>query len=526
MNSEKIFSSFTYLLALVFFLVGFWLLDKGVAAADEGYFLSILREQPIMGMSSQYHLLFGNFFDGDILSTRVFMYLLRIGGYCVLASGLYKYFAKQRHVNFFFVLSVVIITARLGAVLFPTICYLNLTVSNICYICGILMISNFRDKKGLLLSGFLLGLQLPIMITSLGFSVPLLLASIYILSGERRYINCLIFIIGILVSWGIFFLFFMPIQTYIINFKSLFEVTIENGEKRYGLIFIIIWFVKAIIALSFFCLFGFVLYRIREKLEEKKLTPPIISLFIVIVLITLVYSLIKIRPTLFYPTQSFLWIIAFYSVWANNKKMRRNEIIVIFLLFLIPIGCSFGTNIAFVYKTLNYTALFVPIVFILLYNDRLLLFLIECIFAYSLLISVFRPITPYDDFITLSKQTNSVKDIGIPQNIKVDDSRYDDLLQLKKYVYPNDYVLCERLKWYANALLGTKSLNFDYRCNVDKAINNIQTVNPHFFYCILSTNSELDFDALSSKIKKCGYSFDILYSDTLNSTTLVKCAKP
>ena len=522
-SSEKVFSIFTYVLAFVFFIVGFWALDRGVAAADEGYFLCVLREQPMMGMASQYHLLFGNIFNNDILATRILMYLIRIGGYIVLAWGLYKYFARQRNIKFLFVLSVVIITARLGLIAFPTICYLNLTVSNICYICGILMIGNFRNKVALFLSGFLVGLQLPIMITSLGFSIPLFLISIYILSGEKRLINCLFFISGILGCWIFFFLWVIPLQAYITNFKSLFDKTIDNGEKQYGFVFLIIWFARAIISLGLFCLIGYIIFCFQKLLEKKELNKPIISISIVIVIISIVYGLSKVKPSFFFPIQSLLWIIAFYSIWSNKRALRKNEIIVICLLFLLPIGCALGTNISFVYKTLNYTALFVPIVFILIFNNRVLLLFIECIFAYYLLISIIRPITPYDDFITFSNQTRSVKDLGISQSIKVDDNRYDDLRKLKRYVHPNDYVVCDRGKWYAGALLETRSLHFNYRCNLSKLIKNIQVIKPQFFYCILSSHGELNINDLSTQLNKCGYSFSILYSDTLNNTILAKC---
>lgn len=484
------------ILVLICFTIIFmkvFLANKGLVIDDEGWFLYLLKDLPNSDSPTQFHKLFFNVFEGDIYNIRISYIIWELMSYAFFSFAFLKlhvnYFKKNE--NNIALFAAIFSLTLIGFSIFslpvcniPFYTMLNKTIYPISI--GFLILSylsylkNNQNHSYLLLSicGITLGFQPFIMITTTT-SYSLFLITIFLLFNKKIK-PFIYFILGILLSVTIYFITIEnPITFYqneiLIHFD---QYSGSSYKEKHGILPIIRWCFIAIKYLIFECFIPSLsvialiyLKPILNKHQKWGLN------LILIVGYLLFYYFYVIDGEHHFSSMNIFISLMIYTL-INFFIIKKNELnlLTIFLLILIlPITLSIGSDVDFKTRATDYIGLFFPIIYFFGLKDnskgKLIFIMILSSYLINYSSMYFRENWGY---FTYSEQKYDVKNLGIKQNLFIDEMHYNNLKSFKKNLSKNDFIIMsDKRLWAYSYLLELKPISYNFKLNETYTINKI-----------------------------------------------------
>jgi hypothetical protein len=422
----------------------------------------------------------------DIIQIRWITLLLLILSHVIFVTGIVVYFKsfiniKVREYTTLLALSILGQFILWMPVQFiPSYWIFNYVVI-LCSL-GFLLIS-FNRKNDLMtysfsfITGFLIGFIPVIMITNIPFILLMLIVAYVHLkpTNKKHFIFYFIsFFIGTVATLVVYFSLIQNFNAFISNFRE--SINHLNYDQTHGLIPMIKWVIRSIQYLSNEILI-LSLVIILSDLFVKKQSYLTLKIFISIVLITaisfMIFDAILLSNEMGIFSPSIFLVLFFVLLYKNiHIKVFDHKILWIFLtLILMPFIASLGTNVPFILRGVAYVSvIFVSIYILIIFINEVRYKVIFTLFLFIATINFLRlPFIPGWTYQVLSEQRNPVRNLGISQNILIDDERYQILEKLKSILPDNDFVIVShRSFWGYVYLLELKIpyLYFDFSENL------------------------------------------------------------
>lgn len=478
------------IISLIILIIKFNLINKGIVIDDEAWFLLLMRDLPSGGDApTQFYKLFQNVFNGDIYAMRLSYIFFEIFTYSIFSWGIYSFYKTKlqlKLVHFFVIISVTIIGNAIFSLPICNIPYyanLNKTLLPLAIGLFLLSIKQFKQKKNyylfLFLSGLSIGFHPFIMITTVTI-YPLFYFLIYYYLGKKNLKAYFFFNLGIFSSILIYFSF-IESPFHFINEEILPNITAystSNYKEKHGILPIIRWIFVTLKYLLFECLLlalgilSFNYLKPKMSNSQKKL-----SYFILILASCIFYYFDVIKGEHEYASMNLFIAIFLYLIIDQTllKKEFLSSTPIIVTILTLPFLLSIGTDVDFKIRATDYIGTYFPLIFILgyTYKERFISLFSSIILFYFINYLSMNYRTNWGHF-KYADQKNNVKELGINQNLLLDDINFTNAKQLKPYLSKNEKVIVSHKNLNATIyLLEVKMISYDFKLNHVKVINKI-----------------------------------------------------
>lgn len=462
--------------ALVLVLgIRFFLLDKGFIPSDEGWYCVLMRDLP-MDSSSRFHLLFKNVFQNNVYLIRLACYLVMLASSMVLALGLKKYFEKVlcKHFPYLFCLGVLFL-GQMFIVDVPSFYYVNLNVAIVELSYGFMLLGLANRSHWVqIIAGFTMSFLFPVMITNV-MIIPLTIVTLFLLSGDK-WKNVGSFCFGVVVFFAYYFAF-VESPSDLLDYITAHASGVANGgSEDYGLLFYVDWLYHTVVYYIRLAVIAFLFVMIpvfTTKLKCKN--NKIVNVLNVLFAMTVAYYFYKYtKPCVHFNNwwaNDIYWISFF--ILLIRRKYDVGMFPLLALLFLTPLCLSFGTNVDFECRQLEYLVFITPIIFLFAKTGRrekLLLF-VSFMFLIILFVRSLFGFNWHQDYYL--KQDTPVSTIGIEQNVKLEKKYIDELAFVKKHVDKGETCLVDNESWYFVDLLELQPIRYGFYLPDNPALEQI-----------------------------------------------------
>lgn len=511
-----------YLVSSIILFFKIIVLDKGIVLNDEGWFLTLLNKIPNGQSASQFHKLFMNVFNGNILITRVSYLIWEVISYIIFTIGFYqllKFFNfKVTKKDFFLIFALLIIGSSFFSIPvcnIPFYVTLNKTIIPLSLGLLFLAISNYLNDRLMfsqvliITSGITIGFQPFIMITSITI-YPLYLILIYFFFN-RNWKHILLFILGIAISVCYYFIVIESLPNFYANEISIHfqKYSGSNYKQQHGLFPMIRWVFITLHFLFFECILPAIsiigsIYILNKLTKNQKI---VFISFLFTGFILFFYFFILKGEHHFAAINCFYALLIFLLIQLIIKKAEVKLISLIIILILIPIALSIGSDVDFKTRATDYIGIFFPFIyfFSLKYIPKGKLIFGILIFAYTLNFSL----SYYKEnwgYFNYSEQIFKVEKIGIDQNLKLDKMNYENLKTLKIYLKKEDYVIfSDKRYWAYSYLLKLNPISFNFNLNTENVISKLNKSTFKKFYLLETVYAPFNQDFLKTITRTTKY---------------------
>ena len=252
----------------------------------------------------------------------------------------------------------------------------------------------------------------------------------------------------------------------------------SNYKEKHGILPIIRWIFVTLKYLLFECLLlalgilSFNYLKPKMSNSQKKL-----SYFILILASCIFYYFDVIKGEHEYASMNLFIAIFLYLIIDQTllKKEFLSSTPIIVTILTLPFLLSIGTDVDFKIRATDYIGTYFPLIFILgyTYKERFLSLFSLIILLYFINYLSMNYRTNWGHF-KYADQKNNVKELGINQNLLLDDINFTNAKQLKPYLSKNEKVVVSHKNLNATIyLLEVKMISYDFKLNHVKVINKI-----------------------------------------------------
>lgn len=481
--NEKSISLILLLFALSTIIITLWTLGLGMTMRDEGWYLYLIKDQPLEPIPTRFFEFFDGVFNGSIYAVRLSVFFVDVISVLIFSGGLYTYYKEKLYLDIYSLISLIslsILGIYLGHITVNYVfSYIILNREIVLSSLGLLMFSLNRKNKYstiiMILSGYLIGNLIFIMITN---TIYIILVLFFLFLEKKYQFAIKWYILGIILSIIVFFLFFQPFDSYILTLKQNIDKTINNKYlTNHGIKYLFSWIIETIKYLVYnvytYILVIFGLLYLKNTKNKY--------LLYLLYFVGFCCSGIYIWENIFMPTNKvasmvpFIALMFFVLYKVIEKKGLSIFILFTLLIFLASISLSFGSDTMYSVRS-NYLVFILPTTFILfqhLKDKRYLL-------IYTLIISIY-----FLNYLTLPYRTNwaqikyceqniPLKSIGIDQNIKLDINKINELVLLQKFNVSNqNVILSSMFSWGYCYLLNCKPISYNFNLYEDSALEQL-----------------------------------------------------
>ncbi len=473
--------------AVIIIVVTFVTLNLGMTMRDEGWYLYLLKDQPLENNVTQFFLFFKNIFGSNIYAVRLTVFFTDLISASIFSVGLYVFFKQELKLNrnsFISLLSLSILGLYIGHISVNYVfSYITMNREVTLASFGFLLLALSTNKKFgdflLILSGFLIGNLFFIMITNTPLILFILLF-LYVKSEYRGAIKW--FLIGVLLSIVSFFVFFQPITIFWDNLCQNIDQTLNNKFiTNHGGKSMIKWTLSTI---SYFAyeVFPFFMMLIGVfSLENTSKTTPKLLIYSFVLLFFCIYSWINIimpsnKVATMVPFLALMFL-AFYQTLIEMKRL--SHLFLLFVIFSSSLFLSFGSDTSYAVRS-NYLVFVLPIVYMLFFHlDRRVLYLkifTGLLFIYFL-IYLTLPFRTNWAQIKYIEQKIPVSTININQCIKLDNNTIEELKQLNdENILKQNVILSSMFSWGYMYLLECKPVSYRFNLYENSALNQLSKI--------------------------------------------------
>lgn len=467
--------------------INFWQANKGLIMYDEAWYLYLLKDLP-HGLSSQFHLLLKNVFNGDIFLLRCGVILSNIIGSVIFSFGLYSLFKVQlklRCVDYFLLWAFTVASVFSVVIMCFSYLSLNTFVTQVglgLIFWGLSLKNSLKSTPLIFLGGSSLGFLTFIMFTNTPIFLLVVIGIYYLSEDSTKFKNCLYFSLGILFSIALYFLFFESYELFVSSLKTAIVKTAHNQyASNHGLKAMIWWSFKAIqyVIEDVFpaLMFSFGLYYVLDRYRNRIISI-LLSFFLLLMLgIYCYYSILNNKHGIASVTPFYtLYIFYILLLFLEEKQSLKENIGYLFMgVIILPFILSLGTDVDFKVRASVYMPLILPFIFLstrILREKKIYYFILLGFFTLYFAVNIFKLTrSNWGDTVYL-KQTFAVKTLGISQNIYLDKDKFDILsdLQTKTHKY-DSVIMSDQIFWGYSYLLDLKPISYDFRFNEEEILS-------------------------------------------------------
>jgi hypothetical protein len=444
----KLKMSSVYLIYLVVILsLVFWSLNRGILFTDESWYLlhlkgfknSYISEWPVYGTY---------LFPSNLIALKIELIALYIISSIVCAFGMLKYLGVRSTVDYILIGIIGTFVFCSPVVFIPNYFTLNCIVFQ--FGTGLFFASLAEKKVNLkiflfIITGFVFSQLIFILPSNLPFIFVLICA--FIISKQSLKFSYLPLFLGSVL--GMFFYFAMcPFDRYLSDMK--FSFSSLAYDNYHGSNVMLLWFFNmGMYFIKIGIISAILWFAIYKKSFGKFLyyfSICTVSFFFIFDFYSnwIAYHNIE--------SPSYLFVILFLLIGVAFKQKKKKELLALSLILAVPIFASLGTNVPFEIRASVYLSPVLLITYLLLKKEIHL----KKIFQFlnlALLLTVGKYC--YRGFFkegwqryVISEQCIPVTTIGINQPIKLDETRINQLKELKNNIPEKSFVLSNNSEFW------------------------------------------------------------------------------
>ena len=279
---KKVFyqtSTYYYILFVLVLLYNIFLLNKGIGI-DEGWYLSLIKDQPDSIGGTQFYKLINFFETNNIILNRFIFLIVDLLSVYVFSFGLRIFLLKKEIIDKAISLSLIFSICYLSGFLLTipvSFTFYSVTMNKIilCISSGFLLTHLFSDENKntsilLYFSGFFLGVQFFSMITTI--TIWLLFSVLIIFTSKKQKLDLLYFISGIT---SVIILYFLSIQPFDDFWQKEILATVssvlKNKQDSHSTGYLIQWIVNSFIYIFFLIILPTILSIVLSKVGKDVL---------------------------------------------------------------------------------------------------------------------------------------------------------------------------------------------------------------------------------------------------------------
>lgn len=463
-----------------------WALPKGIGVGDESWFLYLLKHQPT-GLVTQFHLVTGSLFKGDILLIRGSNIVVSIFAAMFFMHQVLRFFSYNISNNIVYIFELLFLaTIALFIFDYPaTIDFSYNAVNRIVTLFGVgFLVWSFRVASKaqiplLLIAGICIGMLIFIKITNSPI-IGLCLAIIICVEStiRRKLLSSLWFFCGVLLYILYYFLVKESFSEYLTLFTQAASTTISTteGTNYYTISFFLGWIFESFKYMFLQGIPFFLVFYFYEKSRTDNITNSFVRLglygilllyFVFIVNFELRANLSGIATHI-----PFIGILAF-MLYTYKGSLSIKQGIIVLGLFLLTFMLPFGTLVSYKNSGAAYIIFVFPLVYMYLKTTNIVSVKYVFIFLLMLYGMYFYSKIYRENWTGIAsvKQVYSLQDIGIQQNISVDEKQFAIITDFISIVPQNVHVTTNYYRiWAYPYLQNCIPLDFNYNLDASTAI--------------------------------------------------------
>lgn len=411
----------------------FWKLDRGLIFSDEGWYVTLLRDNPTFNSPVRFYKLFQFGIQDDIYGMRLLTCVLILAAIAFFGYSVYRLQKSrgQKH-SFLFCLSIVAFgSLQAHSISTPNYINLNLLFGLLSVSTCLLFVSATKDYLSVFTSFFASFLFIT---QVLGIILIPFLYVIILYCSNNKLKTSLSFAAGIVLFFCIFFLFIESPKELVDRLILQTQNVTSNHTGDYGIVFLIKWsltsfsyIIKFLIAAILFCQGA---KWVKQKIKHKKWA---IALYAALFFAIIGYVNVFINPHCHansltsYNQLGICFFFAFLSIVAGWGKLNRADLLVSSLLLFTPFALCLGTNTEFLARYSTFLVFLLPVIFILTRPSDNIKRIALIYFAVTVVVSI-ATINKANWMGERPSDMNiPVKTIGIDQNLKLTDRNIKQL---------------------------------------------------------------------------------------------------
>lgn len=490
----------------IFFIVvtRFWKLDKGLIFSDEGWYVTLLRDNPTNGLLSYFPKLFQFGLQNDIYGMRIVLCVLILVSIFLFGYGVYKLQNKCRLNNSFLnCLSYVALgSLQAHSISTPNYINLNLLFGILSVTFCLLFVSSKRNYLALLsafFASFLFTSQV------MGIVLIPLLYFVIVESTKKRTSATLSFACGVLFFFCVFFCLIESPAELLDSVTSQTKDVVSKRSDDYGIFSLIKWLITSTSYIIKYLIAAILFYQgaiwIRQKQSLLKWKYFLFfSMFIAIIGYFNIFVIPHCHASsiINFNQLGIPFFLSFLFVIEGWNKLNKEDSLVIALLLFTPFALCLGTNTEFLARYSTFLVFLLPVIFVFSKpSDKL-----------KLIALVYFTITLFVSIININKanwlgerpsdQNISVGTLGINQKLYLTDQNIKQLAFCQQSIKEGTICYSSTKTWGIVALLDLKPASYSWKLPQADVMTSmmLDQINEHNIVVISSKDEKFNHDEL------------------------------
>ena len=482
----------------------FWKLDRGLIFSDEGWYVTLLRDNPTQNLSTRFPKLFQFGIQNDIYGMRFLLCVLIIAAIALFGYSVYKLQKKEGLNNSFLNCLSFVALGSLQAHSISTPNYINLNL-----LFGLLSVSfcllNVSSKRHIYvaLSAFFASFLFTTQV--LGIILIPLLYLVEILNAEKKISVTFSFLVGLLLFFCVFFGLIESPSILLGNVVSQTQNVVSKQAGDYGIFFLIKWSITSFSYIIKFLIAALLFYQGTIWIKQRKLSVKwTCAAYFVMFIVIIGYFNIFVNPHCHasslknYNQLGIPFFLAFLFIIEGWNKQHKVNFFVILLLLLTPFALCLGTNTEFLARYSTFLVFLLPVIFVFSRPTNNLKFLALGYFFITLVVSIFNINRANWLGERPTEQNVSVKTLGINQKLYLTERNIDQLTFCKNNIKKGTVCYSSTQTWGIVALLNLKPASYSWKLPQADVMSSmiLDHISEHNLVVISSENEKFNHDEL------------------------------
>lgn len=486
------------------FISRFWKLNKGLIFSDEGWYVTILRDNPTQDFAFRFHKLFQFGIQNDIYVMRLLTCILILAAIALFGYSVYRLQkSRGQNLSFLFCLSVVAFgSLQAHSISTPNYINLNLLFGLLSVSTCLLFVSLRKEYLSVLTSffaTFLFTTQV------LGVILIPLLYIVALLSSNKKFRTTLSFAAGIILFFCFFFVFIESPKDLIGSLVNQTQSVTSNHTGDYGIVSLIKWSIVSFSYIFKFLLAAILFYQgvrlVRHKNIHKKWA---ITIYAALFIALLGYVNVFVNPHCHASSlKSFNqlgipFFFAFLAIVTGWERQDREDVLISLLLILTPFALCLGTNTEFLARYSTFLVFLPPVIFVFSKPTDNLKLIALVYFAITLVISIATVNKANWMGERPSDMNVSIKTLGINQNLYLTDKNIKQLVFCQQNIKEGAICFSSTKTWGIVALLDLKPASYSWKLPQGDVMSSmiLDQIPEHDIFVISSIDEKFNHDEL------------------------------
>ena len=469
-NSLPRFANFIGVVSIFFIVISrFWKLDRGLIFSDEGWYVTLLRDNPAQSLQTRFHKLFQFGLQNDIYGMRLVLYALLLAAIMLFGYSVYTLQKSKGLNNSFLNCLSFVALGSLQAHSISTPNYINLNL-----LFGLLAISfclfyvsskkNYYVAISAFFASFLFTTQV------LGIVIIPLLYLVIIFSAEKKISVTISFVIGILLFFCVFFGLIESPKELIGSVVNQTQDVVSKQSGDYGIFFLVKWSITSLSYIIKFLIAALLFYQGAKWFKQKQISAKWMYLVYTVMFIAIIgYFNVFVNPHCHassfknFNQLGIPYFLSFLFIVEGWEKLNKESYLVLLLLLFTPFALCLGTNTEFLARYSTFLVFLLPVIFVFSKPNNTLKVIALVYFAITLFVSIFSVNKANWLGERPSDQNIPVKTIGINQKLKLTERNIKQLEFCQQSIEEGTICYSSTKTWGIVALLGLKPASYSWK---------------------------------------------------------------